>query len=33
MNVFIVSNPNGLERKRNIPILNGFEEVFVYALF
>ena len=33
MNVFIVSNPNEEERQRNIPILNGFEEFFVYALF
>ena len=28
MNVFIVSIPNQLERKRNMRIQNGFEEFF-----
>ena len=32
VNVFIVSIPNELERKRNTRIRNGFEEFFVCAL-
>ena len=28
MNEFIVSIPNELERKRNMRIQNGFEEIF-----
>ena len=32
MNVFIVSISNEPERKRNMRIRNGFEELFVCAL-